>query len=219
MNTFDRVRQPNWTRTATGIVIAVALGGLALWLLQRADPSRPGGPIAGHALPEPGNLAPEPAIAGLESTGAELSDLRQAVPLEPEAAVSEATQPPEDPGAPPDEAEAEAAQFAAKYAGLTRGQLQVRMDKIQDQLRIEVNQAADALLAAGRFEVKQGEFDPDTGGYWFRGSGLENLHKQYSIEGDISRMKRVEMSPTEFQELYRFQSELNWLATQIFRSR
>lgn len=140
-------------------------------------------------------------------------------PQEPEASVSEAAQAPEDPAAPPDEAEAEDAQFAAKYAGLTRGQLQVRMDKIQDQLRIEVNQAADALLAAGRFEVKPGEYDPDTGGYWFRGSGLENLHKQYSIEGDISRMKRVEMSPTEFPELYRFQSELNWLATQIFRSR
>lgn len=219
MNTSDRVRQPNWTRTANGIVIAVALGGLALWLLQRADPSQPGVPRIERTLPEPGNLAPEPATAGLESTGAELSGLRQAVPLEPEASVNEAAQAPEDPGAPPDEAEAEAAQFAAKYAGLTRGQLQVRMDAILDQSKREIRQVADELLAAGRFEIRQGELDPDTGGYWFRGTGRENLHRLYGIEGDSSRMKRVEMSPTEFPELYRFQSELNWLATQIFRSR
>jgi hypothetical protein len=31
-------------------------------------------------------------------------------------------------------------------------------------------------------------------------------------------MKRVEMSPTEFPELYRFKSELDWLAYAIFKS-
>ena len=71
----------------------------------------------------------------------------------------------------------------------------------------------------GRFQIRQGELDPDTDGYWFRGTGREYLHRLYRIEGDSSRKKRVGVSPTEFPELYRFQSELARLAYALFKSR
>lgn len=219
MNTPARIGHPRSGQVTTWVLFILILGGLALWFLLRADRGQPQGGDGARALPSAGSRSPGTALARLESP-ADPADGRVAAPDGSEGIADAAGSEPGGEGteSPADEKEAEAAQFAAKYAGLTRGQLQLRMDAVLAQSKREIRQAADALLAAGRFEIREGELDPDTGGYWFRGSGRENLHILYGVEGDSSRMKRVEMSPTEFPELYRFKSELDWLAYAIFKS-
>jgi hypothetical protein len=105
--------------------------------------------------------------------------------------------------------------FSKFYAAWSKRQLEVRQAELMAEINLECRDITDARLAQGLFELEQGRFDPENGGYTYKRVGEQPLGRTYSIPGEIGAMRRVDIPEAEYPDLYRKRRELQEIMRSI----